>query len=70
MRFTENAKEDFPQASNSDNDAFFITEDIRDDKYGDKSDYLDQDKNAIQEEKSDASQENDSKLNKPSEQDE
>jgi len=41
MRFTENAKEDFPQASNSDNDAFFITEDIRDDKYGDKSDDLD-----------------------------
>jgi hypothetical protein len=31
MRFTENEKEEFPPAAYGDNDAFFITEDIRDD---------------------------------------
>ena len=38
MRFTESAKDDFPPAAHSDNDAFFITEDIRDDKYGIRDD--------------------------------
>ena len=64
MRFTENAKEDFPPATNSDNDAFFITEDIRDDKYGNKNDDQDEEDDAIEEERSYASEGGDSKQNK------
>ncbi len=38
MRFTENTKENFPSADQGDNNAFFITEDIRDDEYGHDND--------------------------------
>jgi len=55
MRFTENAKEEFPPAKYGDNDAFFITEDIRDDDYG-----KEKEEDAIEEERSYASEAGDS----------
>ena len=60
MRFTENAKENFPSADQGDNNAFFITEDIRDDEYGcDNED--DENQDAIEEERSYATEGDESK---------
>lgn len=54
MRFTENNIDNFPppgQGQNSNNDAFFITEDVRDQDYGQEDDEL-PNEDAIAEEKS------------------
>jgi hypothetical protein len=59
MRFTENPKEDFPPAAHGDNDAFFITEDIRDDDYGREKGEKDNE-DAIEEERSYATEGDDS----------
>lgn len=62
MRFTENAKEDFPPAAQSSNDAFFITEDIRDEDYGPENNEDGHD--AIEEERSYATEGDESNKNK------